>query len=209
MVDILKVILQFVMQYLSFGGLAAILLACALVYIWFQYHRTKLSDERLKLAEERRVALRDELERISQQVFKKESQPDAKGTFREVLIADDEAMIRYTLAEILASKIPNVSVVQAEDGEETLKHIARHSPSLLILDLMMPRKTGFEVLKEVARSTQKFPIIVISGYYLTSKDEIAKIGRIESERILFFTKPFKIAQLLESVKDLLGSEDVK
>ena len=121
---------------------------------------------------------------------------------KEVLIADDEPKLREVLSDIFKEYFPEFSVVTASDGEEALEHINKHIPSFLILNMMMPRKTGGEVLKELSNRDERFPILAISGY-VESKKQVSKLGQIPEDRFEFMKKPFKIEEMVEVVKKML------
>ncbi len=63
----------------------------------------------------------------------------------KVLIADDDVMIRYALSAVLAEG--GHEVAEAKDGGEVIDHLAAHPPQVVVLDLMMPKVTGFDVLR--------------------------------------------------------------
>jgi CheY-like chemotaxis protein len=69
---------------------------------------------------------------------------------REILIVEDEDDLRNILVELMREHFPDFSIVTAGDGEAALEQINRYTPSLLILNMIMPRKTGAEVLRELS-----------------------------------------------------------
>ena len=78
----------------------------------------------------------------------------SKRKKNKILVADDNEEIRDLLAE--AVSFPGCEVSKASDGEETLKMILKDKPDLLILDINMPKKNGFEVLRKIkGRKTTK------------------------------------------------------
>lgn len=110
-----------------------------------------------------------------------------------ILIADDENAI----ADIIKFNLikHGYAIRIANDGEETLKKIEESIPDLLILDIMMPKKNGFEVLKEL-RKRYKFPVII-----LTAKgEESDKIHGLELGADDYMVKPFSINELIARVK---------
>ncbi len=103
-----------------------------------------------------------------------------------VLIVDDDPQARQLYADVIAGHFPDRGVVQATDGEAAIRLLDEQTPCLVILDLMMPRVDGFEVL-DVLRSrsaTQRVPVIVLSGKVLTQDD----IARLSQPRVQFQTK---------------------
>jgi two-component system chemotaxis response regulator CheB len=84
------------------------------------------------------------------------------GRKLRVLVVDDSAFNRRTIAEILSS-IPNVEVIgKAGDGEQALAMVLAEKPDLVTLDLEMPRMDGFTLLK-VLMTKRPTPVIVVSG----------------------------------------------
>jgi len=207
-VDVLKEIANFIMERVGIEGASILLLSLALIYVWFQHHRLKLLEERLSLVEEKRKAVAQELERVSRSQDEIKAQSVSAALDEEigantVIIADDEQMMVSFLTFILQEELKGISVIGVSDGVEALHQIERRSPSLLILDLMMPRKTGFDVLKELSRRAEKLPVLVVSAY-ASSKKEVAERAEIESERIEFLVKPFDPNELLSMVRKLMS-----
>ncbi len=118
------------------------------------------------------------------------------------VIVDDDEMTRALLRDIVVSEVPGVSVAYASDGEEALREIGRRSPSLLVLNMIMPRKTGFDVLEELSSRSQSIPTILTSGY--VTKEELGERGVVLSDQLLFFKKPFSCEEFGAAVKRLLS-----
>ncbi len=79
-----------------------------------------------------------------------------------IVIIEDEALIRDLLEMKL--KEEGFEVLSAEDGEKGLELIEKERPDLIILDIVMPKKTGFEVLEEMKKKgLSDIPVIVISN----------------------------------------------
>lgn len=79
-----------------------------------------------------------------------------------VLLADDHAVVRRGLRQILSDAFPGSQFVEAGTGAEVLSHIAKQKCSVLLLDVNMPGRSGLEVLKDVKRSCPDLPVIVLS-----------------------------------------------
>ena len=90
------------------------------------------------------------------------------------------------------------------NGEEVLKIIYRKPPPLLILNIMMPRKTGDEVLRGLSKSGVEFPILFITGC-LKSKEQAFPKLRIPAESFEFMTKPFTVEKFLSEVEALIST----
>jgi len=118
-----------------------------------------------------------------------------------ILVAEDEPEIRDYLQ--VALRRPNFVVDFAENGEEVLNTLATgvDTPSLLILDVMMPRKDGLTTLKEIRCRNLNLPIIMVSG--LSSPTNRAEA--MESGANNYLTKPVSHQELREAVDVLLPS----
>jgi len=119
----------------------------------------------------------------------------------DVLIAEDEPSILDSLEFIL--KRAGLSCASVTDGEQVLGTVRRMSPKVVVLDVMLPRRSGFEVLKQLRADpdTAGLPVLI-----LTAKGQ-AQDRRIAEElgASSFITKPFSNAEVVETVRMLLGA----
>jgi len=116
-----------------------------------------------------------------------------------VLVVDDLPLNRKLERLFLAEG--GYQVIFAEDGIEALQKVKRHSPDLILLDVMMPRMDGFQVCRHIKNNLQTrfIPIILV-----TALNEIdSKIKGIEAGADDFISKPFNKLELLARVKSLL------
>lgn len=119
---------------------------------------------------------------------------------KKILIADDEVNIVISLEFLM--KREGFEVVIASDGEEAIAKIREEKPDLVLLDVMMPRKTGFEVCQEV-RSNPELQDLKILMLTAKGRDtEVAKGMALGADE--YMTKPFSTHELVERVKGLLG-----
>ena len=79
-----------------------------------------------------------------------------------ILIADDHANVRRGLKELLVDSFPNAHFSEASDGDEVLSKLILSQPDILLLDINMPRRNGFEVLKDVKLTYPLVPVIMVS-----------------------------------------------
>jgi DNA-binding NarL/FixJ family response regulator len=79
-----------------------------------------------------------------------------------ILIADDHAVVRRGLKEILADALPGAEFSEAGNGDEVLSHLGKSTISLLVLDISMPGRSGVDVLREVKHSYPRLPVIILS-----------------------------------------------
>lgn len=80
-----------------------------------------------------------------------------------VLIIEDEATLQKTLQEVLSQE--GFTILSALDGELGLELAQKHKPDLILLDLILPKKDGFEVLKELKAdaNTREIPIVILTN----------------------------------------------
>ena len=118
---------------------------------------------------------------------------------KTILIVDDEPNIVISITYLM--KHAGYEVVTAYDGQQALDYLADSCPALMILDVMMPNKNGFEVCEEV-RGDNRFaemPILM-----LTAKGSEAEMNRgVSLGADAYITKPFSTHDLVERVKALL------
>jgi two-component system cell cycle response regulator len=134
-----------------------------------------------------------------------EQQGDVKHPSK-VLVVDDNPQNLELLVEHLHS-LENVQTVTAKDGLECLEVVAREQPDLILLDIMMPRMSGFEACRKLksAPQTRDIPIIMV-----TALNELGDIEKgVESGTDDFLSKPVNRLELLTRVKSLLRLRHLK
>lgn len=117
-----------------------------------------------------------------------------------ILCIDDEALLREDIVEELEDE--GYNVLQAGDGNEGLKQILQHRPDLVICDITMPRKNGYELLKEVRGEhgiSMEMPFIFLSA--LADKDHIVAGLKMGADN--YMTKPVDFDVLRVKVKACL------
>ena len=114
-----------------------------------------------------------------------------------ILLAEDERALSNVLVAIL--KHNNYSVDAVYDGEEALEYLKTDLYDALILDVMMPKKDGFTVLKELRASGSTMPVLI-----LTARSELEdKISGLDSGADDYLTKPFETKELLARLRAVL------
>jgi two-component system, NarL family, invasion response regulator UvrY len=81
-----------------------------------------------------------------------------------ILIADDHAIVRRGLREILLEEYPSAIIAEAPDAEELLKKIFQEKYDLVISDLNMPGRGGLDALKQIKQAFPKLPVLIMSIY---------------------------------------------
>ena len=122
---------------------------------------------------------------------------------KKILACDDERHIVRLIQVNLERS--GYQVVTAFDGAEALKKVEAERPDLIVLDVMMPKMDGFEVLKRLQANpeTREIPVIM-----LTAKAQDADIFRGWSSGVsAYLTKPFNPLELLTFVKRIFSGHD--
>ena len=118
----------------------------------------------------------------------------------KILVIDDEKAIVDIIKFNLEKE--GYKVETAHDGEEGIKAVNKYMPELVILDVMMPKKDGFQVLKEI-RTNCNIPVIMLTA----KEEEVDKVLGLELGADDYITKPFSMRELVARVKANLRRVD--
>ncbi len=119
---------------------------------------------------------------------------------KKILIADDEPNIVAAVEFLLQRNGYEVHV--ARDGEEALKLVEAIHPDLVLLDVMMPQKSGYEVCKRIRERADWRHIKIIM---LSAKGRDAEVNKgLSTGADVYVTKPFSTRELMDKIKGLLG-----
>ena len=122
-----------------------------------------------------------------------------------VLIADDNPQGAELLEAYLSDS--GYDLRSAADGEETLRAVAEWQPDLILLDIMMPRLSGFEVCKRLRANPATRDLAVLM---ITALDQVSDVERaVEAGTDDFLSKPINKTALLLRVRSLLRSRQYK
>ncbi len=116
----------------------------------------------------------------------------------KVLVVDDEPDVIEVVNLCFGLRWPEAEVIAAKNGDEALALIEETSPDLILLDIMLPDRDGFQVCQEVRRSSD-IPIIMVSA----RDSEIDKVRGLEMGADDYVTKPFSHLELLARVRAVL------
>lgn len=119
------------------------------------------------------------------------------GPRRRVLVVEDDASISLGLRINLQGE--GYEVLSAEDGEEGLTLARRERPDLVILDVMLPKMNGLQVLQTIRHEGMQMPIIVLSA----RTGEMDKVAGLELGAEDYVAKPFSLAELLARIRAAL------
>jgi len=122
---------------------------------------------------------------------------------KQILVVDDEAIVRESIRDWLKDAGYQVSV--AESGEEALKMIQKQNFGVMILDLRLPGINGIDVLKKAKKIKPDIKSIVITAYpTMLTQEEATKLGAID-----YLVKPIFPDKLEELIRDTLREVEGK
>jgi DNA-binding response OmpR family regulator len=117
---------------------------------------------------------------------------------KRILLVDDDNEIIETMKTVLGSK--GYEILIARDGNQGLAMAEKESPDLVVLDMMMPKRSGFLVLERLRRAKQEMlPVIMITANEGSRHRAYAEMLGVSE----YLRKPFAMDKLLESVDRLL------
>jgi DNA-binding response OmpR family regulator len=118
-----------------------------------------------------------------------------------ILVVDDEPMVREVLSQYLSAE--GFTVVEAGDGEEAIERITEVQPTLVLLDLMLPKRNGLDVLAFLRRTSQ-LPVILLTA----RGEETDRIRGLEAGADDYVVKPFSAREVVARVKTVLRRSGV-
>lgn len=116
---------------------------------------------------------------------------------KTILIIDDEITLQKSLAEVLTQE--GFCVESALDGKEGVKMAERISPDLILLDIIMPKKDGFQVFKEISKKN-KVPVMILSN--LEETGEVKKMLKMGAVGYLVKSN-YSLEGIAEKIKNLI------
>jgi two-component system, sensor histidine kinase len=124
-------------------------------------------------------------------------------TVKKILVVEDDPVNQMILADFLAAN--GYQTVAASSGPEGIERFDRDAPDLLLVDVQLPRKNGFELVREIkSRPTGKStPILLMSAVY-NDRDQSSRTIQLGTLADGYLTKPFDLVELLATVRRLLG-----
>ena len=113
---------------------------------------------------------------------------------KKILIVEDEPSLVFTLKDTLEAENYSVNVVT--DGAKAVETVQQFEPDMMILDLMLPNVSGYDICKEIRDLKYTFPVIM-----LTARDqEIDKVTGLNIGADDYITKPFGVKELLARIR---------
>jgi len=119
---------------------------------------------------------------------------------RKILVADDEPNIVVALEYLLQRSGYEVHI--ARNGDEALRQVEAHVPDLVLLDVMMPLHSGYEVCRRIRERSEWRHIKIVM---LSAKGRDAEINKgLAAGADLYVTKPFSTREIVEKIRGLLA-----
>jgi two-component system cell cycle response regulator len=120
-----------------------------------------------------------------------------------VLLVEDNAQY-LELLEVYMEDLPNVRVITARNGLEAMDQVALESPDLVLLDIMMPKMSGFEVCRRIKSNPATRDITIVMVTALSETGDIERAAECGADDYL--SKPIDRHALVQLVRDLLASK---
>jgi CheY-like chemotaxis protein len=122
---------------------------------------------------------------------------------KKILVVEDDPVNQMILVDFLAAN--GYLTVAAASGPEGIERFERDTPDLMLVDVQLPRKNGFEVVREIkSRPTGKTtPVLLMSAVY-SDRDQTSRTEKLGTLADGYLSKPFDLVQLLAQVRQLLG-----
>jgi two-component system, OmpR family, alkaline phosphatase synthesis response regulator PhoP len=114
-----------------------------------------------------------------------------------IVVVEDDRNIARGLEKNL--RFEGFSVQVAEDGERGLELVVDKKPDLILLDVMLPKMNGFEVLREVRRLGLEIPVVMLTA----KAEELDKIRGLDLGADDYITKPFSLSELMARIRAVL------
>ena len=125
--------------------------------------------------------------------------PEAR-VIRKILVVDDSPTERFFLADLLARK--GYTVITAENGDEAVAKIKAERPSLVLMDVVMPGASGYQVTRALARDpeTQAIPVVICTS----KSNETDRIWGLRQGARDYLIKPIRPEELLTKIAGLVA-----
>ena len=117
-----------------------------------------------------------------------------------ILIADDHAVVRRGLREILAEAMPGARFSEAGSGDEVLGQLAASPAAVLVLDINMPGRSGLDVLRDVKQTYPRLPVIMLS---VQPEDQYA-MRCLRAGAAAYINKDSAPEELAQAIKKILA-----
>jgi DNA-binding response OmpR family regulator len=115
---------------------------------------------------------------------------------RKILVIDDSRVIRMRVKEMMPQE--GIELLEARDGVEGMKMIRQHHPNLILLDFILPKKSGWDIFQEIQQDAHlhSIALVIMSG----RKEEVVEKVPEPFDYFAFVAKPFEKAELFEAIR---------
>jgi CheY-like chemotaxis protein len=120
---------------------------------------------------------------------------------KKILVVEDDPVNQMILLDFLAAN--GYETVAASTGPEGIERFERDAPDLCLVDVQLPRKNGFELVREIKGRGSKTPVLLMSAVY-NEPDQSTRTIQLGALADGYLTKPFDLVELLSQVRQLLG-----
>lgn len=122
---------------------------------------------------------------------------------KKILVVEDDPVNQMILADFLAAN--GYHTITASTGPEGIERFERDAPDLLLVDIQLPRKNGFELLRDIKGRPEgkSTPILLMSAVY-NDHDQSSRTVQLGTLADGYLSKPFDLVHLLAQVRLLLG-----
>ncbi len=121
---------------------------------------------------------------------------------KKILVVEDDPINQMILQDFLAAN--GYLTVAASSGPEGIERFDQEAPDLLLVDVQLPRKNGFEVCREIKGRAGKAPPILLMSAVYTDRDQSSRTIQLGTLADGYLSKPFDLVDLLLQVRVLLG-----
>jgi CheY-like chemotaxis protein len=120
---------------------------------------------------------------------------------KKILVVEDDPVNQMILTDFLAAN--GYQTVAAASGPEGIERFDRDAPDLCLVDVQLPRKNGFELVREIKGRGRAVPVLLMSAAY-NNQDQSTRTIQLGALADGYLSKPFDLVQLLDQVRTLLG-----
>jgi DNA-binding response OmpR family regulator len=122
---------------------------------------------------------------------------------KKILVVEDDPVNQMILVDFLAAN--GYQMLAAATGPEGIARFELDTPDLMLVDVQLPRKNGFEVVREIKSTAigKTTPVLLMSAVY-SDRDSTSRLEKLGSLADGYLAKPFDLVQLLAQVRQLLG-----
>ena len=120
---------------------------------------------------------------------------------KKILVVEDDPVNQMILADFLAAN--GYETVAASSGPEGMERFDLDAPDLCLVDVQLPRKNGFELVREIKSRGKQTPVLLMSAVY-TDRDQSNRTVQLGTLADGYLSKPFDLVHLLSQVRQLLG-----